>query len=107
MARFLSLALSSLAFGAAFAPDTAAQEQQQPPRKNGLIVNEPGALPGYTMIASLNGSTIYLVDIEGRPVHCWKTGYAPGSEYFMDDGTILRCSKDLTRPVTAKAGSRS
>src|SRR5690349_8617988 len=65
-----------------------------PPRARGLALNTPDALPGYTLIAPLRSKTIRLVDLAGEVVHEWQTGYAPGSEYFLDDGTLLRCSKE-------------
>lgn len=65
-----------------------------PPRARGLALNTPDATPGYTLIAPLRSNTIRLVDLAGEVVHEWKSGYAPGSEYFLDDGTLLRCSKE-------------
>ncbi len=52
------------------------------------------ATPGYTLIAPLRSTTVRLVDLDGAIVHEWKTGFAPGSEYLQDDGTLLRCSKE-------------
>jgi hypothetical protein len=65
-----------------------------PEEPRGLRVHEAGALPGYTLIAPLQSKTIHLVDLDGNVVHRWKTGFAPGSEYFLEDGHLLRCSKE-------------
>jgi len=66
----------------------------QPEEPRGLRVHEAGALAGYTLIAPLQSKTINLVDLDGKVVHRWKTGFAAGCEYFLDDGNILRCSKE-------------
>jgi len=64
----------------------------------GLLVHEKEACPGYTLIAPLRSKTIFLVDLDGKIVHEWKTGYTPGSEYFLDDGNLLRCSHEPDAP---------
>ena len=40
--------------------------------KLGLAVNDPKALPGYTLLSTMNSKSIYLLDNEGRVVHTWK-----------------------------------
>jgi hypothetical protein len=80
-----------------------------PPRAiegpRGLRKNSPGALPGYTLIAPLSSNTIYLVDMEGRVVHRWDTKYSPGSEIFLDDGHLLRCSQEPNFPKFNSGGA--
>ncbi|MEW6744412.1 MAG: aryl-sulfate sulfotransferase [Planctomycetota bacterium] len=60
----------------------------------GLVRNEGGAFPGYTLIAPMRSKTVFLIDMEGNVVHRWDTGYAPGSEYLLENGNLLRCSKE-------------
>ena len=98
--------------GGAPAPDGAAPAQrptpppQPPPEPRGLRVHEPGALPGYTLIAPLRSNTIYLVDLDGNVVHTWKTGFNPGCEYFLDNGDLLRCSQE-PGPTRFNAGGHA
>jgi hypothetical protein len=65
-----------------------------PPEPRGLRVREPGALPGFTLIAPLRSTTSYLVDLDGKVVHAWKSGFNPGAEYFQDNGDLLRCCQE-------------
>jgi len=76
----------------------AAPAAAPPARPRGLLRRENGALPGYTLIAPLNTKTIRLVDLDGKVVHQWKTGFEPGSEIFLDNGNLLRCSNEPNAP---------
>jgi hypothetical protein len=79
-----------------------AQVQKEPPKssdappkppalKLGLTVNETNASPGYTLIASTNSTTTYLVDMQGRVVNSWKSDCLPGlSAYLLENGNLLR-----------------
>lgn len=77
--------------------DPAAPPPAPPPRfPRGLVVNEPGATPGYVLFNPLLSDTAYLVDNEGRVVHTWKTGTSPGGGmYLLPDGRLLRPGRDL------------
>ena len=46
--------------------------------------------PGYVMFSPLVSDTTYLVDRNGQVVHFWSSEYAAGSEYLLDDGSLLR-----------------
>jgi hypothetical protein len=65
---------------------------QSPPKvKLGLVVNSPRALNGYTLLATMNSKSIYLLDNEARVVHSWKP--EPNSShccYLLPDGHLLR-----------------
>jgi hypothetical protein len=59
----------------------------------GLLVNKPGAEPGYTLIAPLNSKKTYLVDMQGRVVRAWESKYTAGQEaYFLENGHLLRAA---------------
>src|SRR5262245_21207849 len=89
---FLSLAaVALLALQGQGPPDG-----EKPAGPRGLLHHEEGAFDGYTMIAPLKSKSIYLVDMEGKVVHEWKAAYAPGSEYLLPDGNLLRCSHETT-----------
>jgi hypothetical protein len=67
-----------------------------PPRlPRGLVRNEPGATPGYVLFQPSLSGTIYLVDNDGRAVHVWETGEAPGGDFEMlPNGNLLRGARD-------------
>src|SRR6185503_12856188 len=44
------------------------------PEKQGVLLNESRAFPGYNLI-SPSGKTTYLYDNEGRVVHSWTSEY--------------------------------
>ena len=68
---------------------TASSESAE--RPSGVIVNEPGATPGYVLFTPLLSDTTYLVDNEGLVVHTWKSPYAPQAfVYLRDNGNLLR-----------------
>jgi hypothetical protein len=57
----------------------------------GLVTSTVRASPGYTLFAPLELERTYLVDIDGKTVHTWKTDTRPGlSQYLLDDGHLLR-----------------
>ena len=58
---------------------------------NGVSVNTPAAFAGYTLIAPMNSTSTYLVDLEGRIVNEWKSDYTPAlSAYLLENGHLLR-----------------
>jgi len=73
-----------------------------PPRPRGLAVKEPRALPGLTMIAPLQNNVVRLVDLDGKVVHEWKTDARGGSEYFLEDGSLLRSTGTGNAPRLAR-----
>ena len=71
--------------GAAAAPDV--------PR--GLRLKTDLATPGFVLFSPLTNDTAYLIDLDGRVVHSWKTGYRPaGTIYLLNNGHILRGAND-------------
>lgn len=61
------------------------------PAKLGLLVNEPGALQGYTLLSPLHGKKTYLIDMQGRVVHTWQSQYTPAlTAYLLENGDLLR-----------------
>ncbi|MEZ5978116.1 MAG: aryl-sulfate sulfotransferase [Planctomycetota bacterium] len=71
------------------------QEEGQEEVRKGLIRRTDAALDGYTLLAPLQSTTTYLVDMEGRVVHRWESQYPPGqSAYLLDDGHLLRTARE-------------
>jgi hypothetical protein len=92
------LILTLLALGSA-APEFRAvttDESEKPksePNKSkvGLIVNEPKACKGYTLLAPINSKTTYLIDMQGRVVRTWESDCNAGqSAYLLENGNLLR-----------------
>jgi hypothetical protein len=64
------------------------------PAKRGLISTSAGASPGYTLIAPLKSGSTYLIDLEGQPVHEWKSDAPPGNAvYLLENGNLLRTER--------------
>ena len=63
-----------------------------PPKPTlGLLVNDPQACKGYTLIAPSSSNDTYLIDMEGRVVNSWKSDCNPGlSAYLLENGNLLR-----------------
>jgi hypothetical protein len=72
----------------------------------GLVRNEAGAAPGYVLFTQLTSDTTYLVDLEGRVVHTWKTEKAGDALYLQDDGSLYRLAR-IPEPPNFRAGGVS
>src|SRR5262249_29332352 len=59
--------------------------------KLGLLIDDPKALQGYTLISPFDSSKSFLLDMQGRVVRSWETGCAPAlSAFLLDNGHLLR-----------------
>ena len=57
----------------------------------GLLLNDPAAYNGYTLLAPLNYPTTYLINNEGQIVHSWESLIVPRfAAYLREDGLLLR-----------------
>src|SRR5262249_6511374 len=62
--------------------------------KVGLLLSDPKASPGYTLLAPINSTSTYLIDGQGRVVHSWKSDCNPGqSGYLLENGNLLRAGQ--------------
>ncbi len=67
--------------------------------------DESGAFAGYTLLAPLISTTTYLIDMQGRVVHTWKSEYPPGqSAYLLENGHLLRTASSGRHNGTFHAG---
>src|SRR5262245_21701888 len=75
-------------------PIARAQHSQPNPlkeAKDGLTVNESRAYQGFSLVAPMNSTSTYLIDMEGRIVNEWKSAYTPAlSAYLLENGHLLR-----------------
>lgn len=75
-------------------PDQEARAEQTPAPPRGLVAHKTGALDGWTLFPPLRSRSTYLVDMEGKVVHEWKSEHPPGNAaYLLDDGRLLRCCR--------------
>ena len=58
----------------------------------GVVLDEGGVQPGYTLYAPLSASTnTYLIDSLGRVVNSWTSSYRPAnSVYLNEEGDLIR-----------------
>ncbi len=64
------------------------------PVEQGVLVRDARACPGYTLVAPMNATTTYLIDLQGRVVRTWKSRYFPGqSAYLLENGHLLRAAR--------------
>lgn len=82
------------------------QENAAPPKgKDGLILNDPKAFPGYTLFSPLNSSKSFLIDMQGRVVWTWQGASTPASSaYLLENGNLLRPCHLTERRQTIVAG---
>ena len=55
----------------------------------GLILNEPEAFGGYTLIHKLRGKATYLIDDQGAVVHRWELGAKALFARLLENGNLL------------------
>src|SRR5262245_8833062 len=61
------------------------------PVKLGLVINEPKAFQGYTLLAPMTSTKTYLIDMQGRVVRTWESDCTPAlSAYLLENGNLLR-----------------
>ena len=74
--------------------DSSTKVDPENPLKNapiGLAVNKPNAWQGFTLVSPLNSKGTFLIDMEGRVVHQWKSDYTPAlCGYLLENGNLFR-----------------
>ncbi len=71
----------------------------------GLVFGSDRVTQGLVLFSPLLSTTTYLVDRKGRVVHTWRSDRAPGaSVYFLENGHLLRCSREKDRPIFRAGG---
>ena len=100
--RFAAILLLTLAGLASLCRAAAADGPTKPAKKDGqfgLLVNDPKASQGYTLLAPANSTNTYLIDMEGRVVNTWKSDCQPGlSAYLLENGHLLRTGQVRNPP---------
>ncbi len=72
--------------------DAPKKEEAKPaPVKLGLVINDPRASQGYTLISPFDSTKAFLFDMQGRVVRSWETGCSPAlSAFLLDNGHLMR-----------------
>jgi hypothetical protein len=69
---------------------TGKTEEKAPP-KRGLILNDPKAFQGYTLVAPMMSTKTYLLDMNGRVVRTWESDCTPAmTAFLLENGNLLR-----------------
>jgi hypothetical protein len=105
--RHYSLTLCSAALALAIVLLILAWTVMRPsPRPTlGVVVNEPDACEGYTLVFPLSSTKTYLIDMQGRVVRTWQSKYMAGQDaYLLENGHLLR-SADLGENEAFFAGA--
>lgn len=68
--------------------------------------NSDRAYSGFTLFTPLNGTGVWLIDMEGRFVNYWETGYQPGCYgELLPNGNLLYAGKVDNGPLTDLEGA--
>ncbi|MAB80935.1 MAG: hypothetical protein CMJ89_16435 [Planctomycetes bacterium] len=103
MKPLASPALVGLLMVAACAGESGASALLPAPSRTGWESDSPW--PGFTLIAPLQSSRVYLVDMSGTEVFSWDTDSKPGvATYLTERGTLLRCQRVIDHPIFQDAG---
>jgi hypothetical protein len=80
------------------------------PRDRGVTINTNDASAGFTLLAPLEQQYTYLVDLDGRVAHQWRTSTRPGlSQQLSRNGDLVRSGNLELRGAFARgqgAGGR-
>ncbi len=60
------------------------------PVKPALVLHDPRAFAGYTLISPMNSNWTYLIDLEGRVVKRWRGRFPAATTYLLENGHLLR-----------------
>lgn len=74
--------------------------------KGVVFYNTNRAYSGFTLFTPLNGTGVWLIDLEGRFVHCWKTGYRSGCYgELLPNGNLFYAGKIENGPLADLEGA--
>src|SRR6188768_1273107 len=90
--------LCFIALTALQAPDSAA------PVPRGVRTKTDAATPGYTLVAPLRSTSTYLIDLDGKVVHEWKSDLPPGQAVCLTDGGKLLRTERVENKTFAGGG---
>ncbi len=72
-------------------PDGKEAPPPQAKVKLGLLISEPGAFRGYTLLNPMGQKSTYLIDMEGRVARTWESKYTSmHAAYLLENGHLFR-----------------
>jgi hypothetical protein len=92
-AALLLLVLIARQLGSSSSPNraSAANGAVESSRPSGLLLDDPRAFQGYTLIAPMTSRNTQLIDMQGKIVRSWESQYPPAhSAYLLENGHLLR-----------------
>jgi hypothetical protein len=93
--------LAMFGSGLSAQPDKPKDKAKTEPAKSklGLLINDPKASKGFTLLATTNSKDTYLIDLDGRVVNSWKSECGSAlSAYLLENGNLLRTGSVKTPP---------
>lgn len=64
----------------------------------GVVLKTAQATPGYKLVAPLRSTSTYLLDVDGKTAHEWKSDLPPGNAVYLEDnGRLLRTERPDNR----------
>ena len=102
------IVLCGIAVASLLACSTMKQSEKSMPRPTvvptvGLLLNEPEAFDGYTLLNKRGTRTIYLIDNQGRVVHRWELEVKTLFAKLLENGNLL--TLDRRHPDSAPGPS--
>lgn len=80
-------------------PRTDKEKATVPKAKTGLLVNDPRACQGYTLLAPIMSTKTYLLDMQGRVVRTWNGDSGSAlTTVLLENGNLLRLAKLAEQP---------
>ena len=79
---------------ALFGVNPAAYSPRGEERSVGLLLNEPGAVAGYTLFTGDWSNDVFLIDPLGRVAHAWHLGASFSRVKLLDNGNLLAAGWD-------------
>lgn len=80
-------------------PEKPAEDSGDEPVR-GKVTRTTGSAGGFTLFGPLLSRRTFLLDEQGRAVHVWDGRLTPGGgSYLLDDGSLLRCERELDVPT--------
>ena len=86
-------------------PGFLSRAEWDPTTPRGVLVNDPRAMPGLTLVSPINSTLGHLLANDGSIVHTWQFDSAPGEWCeLLPDGTLMRAGREDTDQRFAGGG---
>jgi hypothetical protein len=72
--------------------------------KRGLRYISDKATPGYVLTHPSEGTSTYLIDLDGNVLHSWSSELNCMNAYLLENGNLIRLERDTDFPTFAAGG---